>query len=98
MTTPVILITGALKVLAGRPLLPSSRQGARLIAKGTLRMVMRTINGGTAMSLPVVRSRNVLKRNALRFAALLVALASFVAAPNAALTQAPQHHDQSCVR
>jgi glyoxylase-like metal-dependent hydrolase (beta-lactamase superfamily II) len=42
----------------------------------------------------VVRSRNVLKRNALRFAALLVALASFVAAPNAALTQAPQHHDQ----
>jgi glyoxylase-like metal-dependent hydrolase (beta-lactamase superfamily II) len=43
----------------------------------------------------VVRSRNVLKRNALRFAAaLLVPLASFVAAPNAALTQAPQHHDQ----
>ncbi len=37
----------------------------------------------------------MLKRNALRFAAaLLVALASFVAAPNAALTQAPQHHDQ----
>jgi len=43
----------------------------------------------------VVRSRNVLKRNALRFAAaLLVALASFVVAPNAAVTQAPQHHDQ----
>src|SRR5947209_1995212 len=43
----------------------------------------------------VVRSRNVLKRSALRFAAtLLVALASFVAAPNAALAQAPQHHDQ----
>src|SRR6266446_4497019 len=43
----------------------------------------------------VVRSRNVLKTNALRFAAaLLVALASFVAAPNAALAQAPQHHDQ----
>jgi glyoxylase-like metal-dependent hydrolase (beta-lactamase superfamily II) len=43
----------------------------------------------------VVRSRNVLQRNALRFAAaLLVALASFVAGPNAALTQAPQHHDQ----
>jgi len=37
----------------------------------------------------------VLKRNSMRFAAaLLVALASFVAAPNAALTQAPQHHDQ----
>src|SRR5437016_7986645 len=43
----------------------------------------------------VVRSRHGLKRNALRFAAaLLVALVSFVAAPNAALTQAPQHHDQ----
>src|SRR5438445_1847832 len=43
----------------------------------------------------LVRGRNVLKRNALRFAAaLLVALASFVAAPNAARTQAPQHHDQ----
>src|SRR5438309_3112043 len=43
----------------------------------------------------VVKSGNVLKRKALRFAAaLLVALASFVAAPNAALTQAPQHHDQ----
>ena len=38
---------------------------------------------------------NVLKRNAMRFAAaLLAALASFVAAPNAALIQAPQHHDQ----
>jgi len=47
------------------------------------------------MSLPVVKSGNVLKRNALRFAAaLLVALASFVVAPNAAVPQAPQHHDQ----
>ena len=43
----------------------------------------------------VVRSRNLLKRHSMHFAAaLLVALASFVAAPNAALTQAPQHHDQ----
>jgi len=43
----------------------------------------------------VVGSRSVLKRNALRFAAaLLAALAIFVAGPNAALTQAPQHHDQ----
>jgi glyoxylase-like metal-dependent hydrolase (beta-lactamase superfamily II) len=42
-----------------------------------------------------VASRNVLKRNSMRFAAaLLAALASFVAGPNAALTQAPQHHDQ----
>src|SRR5271170_4452806 len=39
--------------------------------------------------------RSVLKRNSMRFAAaLLVALASFVAAPNAAPATAPQHHDQ----
>src|SRR5437870_10542705 len=51
--------------------------------------------GGLMKNKLVVRSRNVLKRNALRFAAaLLAALASFVAAPNAALTQAPQDHDQ----
>jgi glyoxylase-like metal-dependent hydrolase (beta-lactamase superfamily II) len=38
---------------------------------------------------------NVLKKNSMRFAAgLLVALASFVAMPNAALAAAPQHHDQ----
>src|SRR2546425_10154686 len=48
-----------------------------------------------AMSSPVVRSRNVLKRNSMRFAAaLLAALATFVTAPNAALAGAPQHHDQ----
>ena len=60
------------------------------------------------MSSPVVTSRNVLKRNSMRFtAALLAALAIFVgdlgsrsadgfaaAGPNAALTAAPQHHDQ----
>src|ERR1700676_5722788 len=58
-------------------------------------MVTRTIDGGSAMSSPVVRSRNVLKRNSLRFAAALMAvLASFVAGPNAALDAAPQHHDQ----
>src|SRR5580692_9716096 len=39
---------------------------------------------------------NVLKRNSLRLAAALVAaLASFVASPNAALAAAPQHHDQA---
>src|SRR5713101_2373090 len=39
--------------------------------------------------------RNVLKRNSMRFAAaLLVALASFVAVPNPALAAEPQHHDQ----
>ena len=38
---------------------------------------------------------NVLKRNSMRFAAaLLAALVSFVAGPNAALGAAPQHHDQ----
>src|SRR5260370_22360481 len=48
------------------------------------------------MSSPVVRSRNVLQRNSMRFAAaVLVALVSFVAGPNAALTAAPQHHDQA---
>jgi glyoxylase-like metal-dependent hydrolase (beta-lactamase superfamily II) len=48
------------------------------------------------MSSPIVRSRNVLKRNSMRFAAaLLVALASFVGGPNTALAQAPQHHDQA---
>src|ERR1700732_1961719 len=53
------------------------------------------VNGGGAMSSPVVRSRNVLKRNSMRFAAaLLAALASFVAGPNVALAAAPQHHDQ----
>jgi glyoxylase-like metal-dependent hydrolase (beta-lactamase superfamily II) len=37
-----------------------------------------------------------LKRNSMRFAvALLVALASFVAGPNAALAAGPQHHDQA---
>ena len=37
----------------------------------------------------------MLKRNSMRFAAaLLVALASLVAAPNGALAGAPQHHDQ----
>src|SRR5260370_12163604 len=51
--------------------------------------------GGLMKNKLVVRSRNVLKRSALRCAAaLLVALASFFAAPNAAVTQAPQHHDQ----
>src|SRR6195256_4995741 len=39
---------------------------------------------------------NVLKRNSMRFAAaLLAALASLVAGPNAALAAAPQHHDQA---
>ena len=37
----------------------------------------------------------MLKRNSMRFAAaLLTALASFVAVPNAALAAAPEHHDQ----
>src|ERR1700688_4207832 len=40
-------------------------------------------------------TRNVLKRNSIRFAAALLAvLASFVAAPNATVADAPQHHDQ----
>src|SRR5258706_398351 len=52
---------------------------------------MTTINGGRAMSSPVVRSRNVLNRNSMRFAAaFLAALASLVAGPNATLDAAPQ--------
>ena len=39
---------------------------------------------------------NVLKRNSMRLAAaLLGALASFIAGPNAALAASPQHHDQA---
>src|SRR6201984_252303 len=57
---------------------------------------MTTINGGRAMSAPVMRSRNVLKRKSIPFvAALLAVLASFVAGPNAALDAAPQHRDQA---
>src|SRR5260370_12761454 len=53
------------------------------------------IKGGRAMSSLVVGSRNVLKRNSMRFAAaLLTVVSSFIAAPNAALAAAPQHHDQ----
>src|SRR6202049_3189547 len=45
-----------------------------------------------------MRSRHVLKRNSTRFAAaLLAALASFVAGPHAALPAVPQHHDQAPV-
>src|SRR5713226_4849032 len=40
--------------------------------------------------------RNVPKRNWMRFdAAILIALASFVAGPNAAMAAAPKHHDQA---
>src|ERR1700682_6520998 len=53
------------------------------------------IKGDNTMSSTVVRSRNVLKRNSMRFAAVLVAvLASFVVGPNAAPANAPQRHDQ----
>src|SRR6266849_3817039 len=54
------------------------------------------IKGGSAMSSPVDRSTNVFKRNSMRFAtALLAALVSFVAVPNAALGAAPPHHGQA---
>ena len=54
---------------------------------------MTSINQAVEISAPTMRS--VLKRNSMRFAAaLLVALASFVTAPNAALAAAAQHHDQ----
>jgi glyoxylase-like metal-dependent hydrolase (beta-lactamase superfamily II) len=48
-----------------------------------------------AVEVSAQKTRNVLKRNSIRFAAvLLAALVSLVAAPNAALVAAPQHHDQ----
>src|SRR5258708_35742973 len=54
------------------------------------------MNGGRARSPPVVRSRNLLKIKSMRFAAaLLAALASFLAGPNAAPAAAPQHRDQA---
>src|SRR5579864_326434 len=54
---------------------------------------MKSINKAVKISAHTMR--NVLKRNSLRFAAaLLVALASFVAVPNATLAAGPQHHDQ----
>jgi uncharacterized membrane protein len=44
---------------------------------------------------PVVRRRNVLKKNSPRFAAAPIAvLISCVVGPNAVLAAAPQHHDQ----
>src|SRR5258708_4995357 len=54
---------------------------------------MKSINEAVEISAQTMR--NVLKRNSIRFAAaLLAALASFVAIPNAALAASPQHHDQ----
>src|SRR5438128_8646969 len=55
---------------------------------------MKSINKAVKISAQTMR--NVLKRNSVRFAAaLLMALASLVAGPNAALGAAPQHHDQA---
>src|SRR6266404_240402 len=52
---------------------------------------MKSINKAVEISAHTMK--DVLKRNSLRFAtALLVALAIFVAAPNAALAAGPQHH------
>ena len=55
---------------------------------------MKSINKAVEVSAPTVGK--VLKRNSMRFAAaLLVAMASFVVAPNAPLAAPPQHHDQA---
>ena len=54
---------------------------------------MKSVTQAVEISAPPMRS--VLKRNSLPFAAvLLVALASFITAPNAGLAAAAQHHDQ----
>jgi glyoxylase-like metal-dependent hydrolase (beta-lactamase superfamily II) len=56
-------------------------------------MLMKSIDKAGEVS--AQRTRNVFKRNLTRFAAvLLAALANFVAGPNAAPADAPQHHDQ----
>ena len=58
--------------------------------------IVRCIKIKTAKHQFEMRSRHVLKKNSLRFAAaLLAALASFVAGPNAAQPAAPQHYDQA---
>src|ERR1700726_1860152 len=55
---------------------------------------MKSIN--KAVETSALTMRSVLKRNSIRFAAvLLVALASFVTAPNAALASAAQHQAQA---
>jgi glyoxylase-like metal-dependent hydrolase (beta-lactamase superfamily II) len=54
---------------------------------------MKSIN--KALDISAQTMRTVLKRNSIRFAAaLVVALASFVAVPKATLAAGPQHHDQ----
>src|SRR6266853_4283641 len=54
---------------------------------------MKSIDKAVEISAPTMR--NVRKRNSMLFAAaLLVLLASFVTAPNAALAAGPQHHGQ----
>src|SRR5258706_12322396 len=60
--------------------------------KGLLGRRLKRRKEGTNMKL----QGNVLKRISMRFAAaILIALASFVAGPNAALAASPQHHDQA---
>jgi metallo-beta-lactamase superfamily protein len=54
---------------------------------------MKSIDKAVEVSAETMK--NVVKRNSIRFgAALLVALASLMASPNAALAAAAQHHDQ----
>lgn len=59
-------------------------------------MPMNSINkANKAMEISAHTMTNVLKRNSLRCAAaLLIALASFVAAPSSTLAAGPQHHHQ----
>src|SRR5438445_4904775 len=58
-------------------------------------MPEEVVKGGRALSSTVIRRRDVLKRNSMRFAAaFLAALVSFAPAPNAALDAALQHRDQ----
>jgi hypothetical protein len=78
---------------------PAQKMVDRAVAKarelGVSENVAILDDGGNLKAISAQTMRNVLKRNSVRFAAvLLLALASFVSAPNAAPAGAPEYHDQ----
>ena len=78
---------------------PAQKLVDRAVAKarelGVSENVAILDDGGNLKAISAQTMRNVLKRNSVRFAAvLLLALASFVSAPNAAPAGTPEYHDQ----
>jgi len=78
---------------------PAQKMVDRAVAKarelGVSENVAILDDGGNLKAISAQTMRNVLKRNSVRFAAvLLLALASFVSAPNSAPAGAPEYHDQ----